>query len=465
MTDNNDHSHEQGEPEGQRFQQHFGMADGDDEGEVRGERSRLNPDAVPDEISGQNAAKLGSGISLYWLAAASAAALIIGSVGTLVLNYSNASKVKPQTTSQGTAVDPNKTNKEPPPPPPPPGNPQSQIAGLLGPNSGAIPPPVNCPGVPAGVAVGIDCKPLPPDQTTMTNTPGAPGAGKPITPAMQRAAARQQMADAARRAPVMAFSASYQPVPQAGGSSEGIVPAPTSVPTARPVLPVAPAALPGGSALPGNGLSVGATDFTSKLGHARIETVRATMVANRSFLLAAGTLIPCTMQTAINSTQAGFVACVINHDVYSEDGKVVLLDKGTKVLGQYSGGIQQGQARLFVVWIRALTPRGVAIDLGSPAADELGRAGVAGGVDSQFWARFGAALMLSVIEDATNIVGRSVASYGSNTTQVPSSAAQTVLQNTINIPPVLKKNQGDLASIFVAKDFDFSSVYGVRLRR
>jgi type IV secretion system protein VirB10 len=66
----------------------------------------------------------------------------------------------------------------------------------------------------------------------------------------------------------------------------------------------------------------------------------------------------------------------MNHDVFSENGRVVLLDKGTKVLGQYSGGITQGQARMFVLWTRALTPRGVAIDLGSPAADSLGRAGV-----------------------------------------------------------------------------------------
>ncbi|MDE8420557.1 type IV secretion protein, partial [Klebsiella pneumoniae] len=81
------------------------------------------------------------------------------------------------------------------------------------------------------------------------------------------------------------------------------------------------------------------------------------------------------------------------HDVYSENGRVVLLDKGTKVLGQYSGGIAQGQARLFVLWTRALTPRGVAIDLGSPAADSLGRAGLPGGVDTQFWARFGVGLV------------------------------------------------------------------------
>lgn len=209
----------------------------------------------------------------------------------------------------------------------------------------------------------------------------------------------------------------------------------------------------------------GSTDFSDQLGHAAIQTVRATMVADRNLLLSAGTVIPCTLQTAINSTQAGLVSCVINHDVYSENGRIVLLDKGTKVLGQYSGGITQGQARLFVLWTRALTPRGVAIDLGSPAADSLGRAGLPGGVDTQFWARFGVGLVISVLEDASQIAGRAVANEGSNTTQVPGQTGQTVLQQTMNIKPILKKNQGDTAAIFVAKDFDFRSVYDVGLRR
>lgn len=215
----------------------------------------------------------------------------------------------------------------------------------------------------------------------------------------------------------------------------------------------------------GSAPTKGSTDFSDQLSHSAIQTVRATMVADRNLLLSAGTVIPCTLQTAINSTQAGFVSCVINHDVFSENGRIVLLDKGTKVLGQYSGGITQGQACLFVLWTRALTPRGIAIDLGSPAADSLGRAGLPGGVDTQFWARFGVGLVISVLEDASNIASRAVAGAGTNTTEVPSTTGQSVLQNTMSIKPILKKNQGDTAAIFVAKDFDFRSVYDVRLRR
>ncbi|WP_010219622.1 type IV secretion system protein VirB10 [Sphingomonas sp. PAMC 26621] len=292
------------------------------------------------------------------------------------------------------------------------------------------------------------------------------------SPEQRRAEAARTMADAARRSPIMAFGTT--------GTAAAALPG-TSMAEGQPQAQEEGQSRSGGQTTAGRqGLEAsgfgapnegagptgkGTTDFSDQLGHASIQTVRATMVADRNLLLSAGTVIPCTLQTAINSTQAGFVSCVINHDVYSENGRIVLLDKGTKVLGQYSGGITQGQARLFVLWTRALTPRGVAIDLGSPAADSLGRAGLPGGVDTQFWARFGVGLVISVLEDASQIASRSLAGEGSNTTQVPSNTGSTVLNQTMQIRPILKKNQGDTAAIFVAKDFDFRSVYNVGLRR
>lgn len=290
------------------------------------------------------------------------------------------------------------------------------------------------------------------------------------SPAQRRAEQARAMADAARRSPIMAFgnTGTASAVPGAGmegqqGSGQGDGSRGGQSTVARQGFGASGFG-PSGDDAPA-APAKGGTDFSDQLSHSAIQTVRATMVADRNLLLSAGTVIPCTLQTAINSTQAGFVSCVINHDVYSENGRIVLIDKGTKVLGQYSGGITQGQARLFVLWTRALTPRGVAIDLGSPAADSLGRAGLPGGVDTQFWARFGVGLVISVLEDASQIVGRALANEGSNTTQVPGQTGQTVLQNTMNIKPILKKNQGDTAAIFVAKDFDFRSVYDVGLRR
>jgi len=40
--------------------------------------------------------------------------------------------------------------------------------------------------------------------------------------------------------------------------------------------------------------------------------------------------------------------------------------------------------------------------------------------------------------------------------------ASIALENSINIPPTLYKNHGDVVSIFVARDLDFSSVYDLK---
>ena len=51
-----------------------------------------------------------------------------------------------------------------------------------------------------------------------------------------------------------------------------------------------------------------------------------------------------------------------------------------------------------------------------------------------------------------------------NTTNGASNLAQTELQNTINVPIVLRKNQGEEVAVMVARDLDFSAVYRLKTR-
>jgi type IV secretion system protein VirB10 len=165
----------------------------------------------------------------------------------------------------------------------------------------------------------------------------------------------------------------------------------------------------------------------------------------------------------MDTSTPGYVTCVVPKDVYSDNGSVVLMEKGTRVLGEYHSGMRQGQKRLFVLWDRAVTPSGVAINVASPASDSLGRAGFDGDIDTHFWARFGGALMLSIVDD-----GIAAAAGGNNrypnVVQLPSDAAGIALQNSINIPPTLRKPQGAEVSIFVAQDLNFAGVYGLKPR-
>jgi type IV secretion system protein VirB10 len=130
------------------------------------------------------------------------------------------------------------------------------------------------------------------------------------------------------------------------------------------------------------------------------------------------------------------------------------------VMGEYRSSLKGGQARLFVLWTRAVTPAGVAVDLASPASDALGRAGFDGDIDRHFWERFGGALLLSIVDDGAAAVAPKTGDL--ETLRVPSDAAGIALQHSIDLPPTLKKAQGSEVAIFAAQDFDFSGVYGLK---
>ena len=88
----------------------------------------------------------------------------------------------------------------------------------------------------------------------------------------------------------------------------------------------------------------------------------------------------------MDSSAPGIVTCVTQQDVLGSTGSVVLMERGTRIVGEYSSHMVQGQSRMFVLWNRAETPRHVVITLGSPAADAIGQAGFDGEIDTHFWA-------------------------------------------------------------------------------
>lgn len=205
------------------------------------------------------------------------------------------------------------------------------------------------------------------------------------------------------------------------------------------------------------------TSLGARLTPTRLSGMTASAIAHPSYTLTMGTMIPCILQTAMDSTLPGLVTCVVPQDVASKSG-ITLLDRGTRIVGEFRGGVTQGVERLFVVWSRAETPQSIVINLDSPATDPLGRAGFAGQVERHFWRRFGGALLLTTVDGALQ-AGVAAASKAGATT-VNTGTTDTIVASTlvgsVNLPPTVRKNQGDLVNILVARDLDFSTVYAVR---
>lgn len=261
-----------------------------------------------------------------------------------------------------------------------------------------------------------------------------------------------ELLEAARRAPVMAFG---------GGQTGNNTRQSDNAGSAGD-----PNFLPMDGMMGGNQAENEDQRFNRMLKPTVLEGSKAGHLGNRNFIVAMGTSIPCALETALSSDQPGFTSCVITRDVLSDNGRVVLMEKGTQVVGEYRGGLRRGQSRLFVLWNRAKTPTGVIVTLASPATDAIGRAGFDGYVDTHWWERFGSALLLSVVGDVVTYAGQQLQDnniQAQGATSAGKDAAAIAVEQSINIPPTLMKHQGSLVSIFVARDLDFSGIYGLRV--
>jgi type IV secretion system protein VirB10 len=240
---------------------------------------------------------------------------------------------------------------------------------------------------------------------------------------------------------------------------------PLMVGDANPAKPVKPSESdPSNDQMP----PAGQGGMSALLSSTRAPSRMAGTLGNRNFILAKGGFINCALQTKLDSTVPGMTACVVTRNIYSDNNKVLLIERGSTVTGEYQSNLRQGMARIFVLWSRIKTPNGITIALDSPGSDALGGAGVPGYVDNHFWQRFGGALMLSLVDD----VARGLTSNGSgsggqqnfnlgSTGDATQNMAAEALKNTINIPPTLYKNQGEEVGIYVARDLNFSGVYDV----
>ncbi|KIP98108.1 conjugal transfer protein TrbI [Agrobacterium tumefaciens] len=205
-------------------------------------------------------------------------------------------------------------------------------------------------------------------------------------------------------------------------------------------------------------------------------SAKASKIARIDAVVPEGTLIPGILETAMVSDLPGQIRAVTSQDVYSFDGRRILIPTGTRLIGEYQSSITRGQKRIFVVWTRLIRDDGVNIRLNSIGTDGLGRSGLSGRVDNKWRERFGSAILLSIVG-----AGASYATgYGSDSStgnsdvsnaqrgeelarqtiaQTFSDMANQALGQSLNIPPTISINQGERIFIFVRQDLDFSEFY------
>lgn len=214
----------------------------------------------------------------------------------------------------------------------------------------------------------------------------------------------------------------------------------------------------------------GAGLFGGSLQSSATSPVMARHLGNRSMVLPKGTTFTCALKTKVVSAVSGMVGCQVLRNVYSDDGRTVLIERGSHLDGEYRiTQVRPGVTRIPTIWTRVRTPNGVVVDIDSPAVGPLGESGLPGHVDNRWVERLGAALLVGFLDDVLKIlINKSSDSDGGDTIVLGSSAQQgkgvpeKILESTINIPPLITQNQGGLVGVYIARDVDFSPVYALR---
>lgn len=186
-----------------------------------------------------------------------------------------------------------------------------------------------------------------------------------------------------------------------------------------------------------------------------------------------GDAINCAMTTRVVTEISGFTSCIVSENIYSANGKVLLIERMSEIQGEYTAVGQPGQRRVYVLWSRVRKPGGITIDIASPSTDSLGAAGIDGIVDNRWFERIGSAYMLSIFKDflAANAASTAGGAASANTAtgaalyqnsiRTSTSLAEKVLSQSMNIKPVVYAHQGERIAIYVARDLDFSGIYQV----
>ena len=177
------------------------------------------------------------------------------------------------------------------------------------------------------------------------------------------------------------------------------------------------------------------------------------------WLLSAGTIIPASLITGLNSDLPGMVIAQVTENVRdSATGRATLIPQGARLIGSYDSIVAYGQRRALLVWKRIVLPDGSSIGLDNmPATDAAGYAGLEGGVDFHTWRLLkgiGLSTLLGVGTQLSIGGGESdlLRALRESAQQNVAHAGDQITARNLEVQPTIKVNPGWPVRAIVNKD-------------
>ena len=199
-------------------------------------------------------------------------------------------------------------------------------------------------------------------------------------------------------------------------------------------------------------------DFVGEGGASDIYNPQQVQDPLSPYQVMAGTLIPASLVTGINSDLPGTIIAQVTQPVYDTvKGQYLLIPQGARLIGRYQSEVSFGQDRALVVWDRIIFPDGSSIQISEPGADGEGYAGLSDRTDHH-WDRVFAAAGLATILGIGAELGPSsedediVRAIRRGTTDTVNQAGQRVVDRSLGIQPTIRIRPGWPVRVVVTRD-------------
>ena len=173
----------------------------------------------------------------------------------------------------------------------------------------------------------------------------------------------------------------------------------------------------------------------------------------------AGTIIPASLVSGLNSDLPGFVIAQVTEHIYDTvTGRHLLIPQGSRLVGRYDSVVAFGQERALVVWQRIIRPDGTSIVIDNlPATDTGGYAGLADEVDQHTWKLIKGIALSTLLGIGNQLAFSSTDSdllkaLRESAGQTTNRAGQRIVERSLNVQPTITVRPGWPLRVIVHKD-------------
>lgn len=180
--------------------------------------------------------------------------------------------------------------------------------------------------------------------------------------------------------------------------------------------------------------------------------------APSAWTLSAGTIIPASLITGLDSDLPGIVLAQVSENVRdSATGRATLIPQGARLIGRYDSVVAYGQRRALLVWTRLVFPDGASLELDKmPATDAAGYAGLEDRVDSRTWQLLKGIGLSTLLGVSTELSigggGDLTRAIRESTQRNAAKVGDQITSRNLDIQPTIKIRPGWPVRVLVNKD-------------